>query len=382
MTPVEPDEGRAGRRAAPIGEVVNAFNAKVSEWWNTPGDYEWLIREVRVQRFHRTLLSTASLAYGTSGVLTAWWFSQGHGRPGAAPVALIIGLSSILIAIAWLRGPFPSQRMSLAIIAYADITTVLVVAMYKTYFDALPGLALLAANGIYLVIHHRPWVMVVHFVFSVIAMSFFVTMAAIQGPAPVGLVVNRMFALSPVVLGIPLMLMPLVIALRRDALRAFRDPLTGMNNRRGLFADVEQLPDGDREVTALVIDIDKFKSINDRFGHAVGDAVLMAVAEIIDHVVPDGAITARTGGEEFAVVIPAGVRADNAGPGERFCCDTLAARLRRSIAWVDDRVTVTISIGLSAATTIESARDLDDLLVAADLAMYRAKTLGGNQVSR
>ncbi|GAC1304011.1 MAG: sensor domain-containing diguanylate cyclase [Vulcanimicrobiaceae bacterium] len=157
------------------------------------------------------------------------------------------------------------------------------------------------------------------------------------------------------------------------------DPLTGLQNRRTLDADIEAIVArecrSDDGVAMLVLDLDNFKHFNDTHGHALGDDVLRIVAQILRHnVFRPGDVIARYGGEEFVLVLP-----DTSLDGARI----VAERIRRCIAACDipllaGGVTrVTTSIGIAyAAHEIRP----DVLFAAADCALYAAKDAGRNCV--
>ncbi len=163
--------------------------------------------------------------------------------------------------------------------------------------------------------------------------------------------------------------------------QSIRDSLTGAYNHRH-FQEVLQRELGraerlGRPLTVLMLDIDDFKSINDRFGHPVGDAILQGiVAEIRNEVRGDMDLLARYGGDEFAVVLPETPAAEAL---------IVAERVRRRI---DERLfrmpdshqvlRATVSIGLS--TYPEDAAEKRDLVEKADAALYRAKHGGKNAV--
>ncbi len=156
------------------------------------------------------------------------------------------------------------------------------------------------------------------------------------------------------------------------------DPLTGVWNRRYLeraFREqVKRHKRFDSIFGVLVIDIDKFKRINDRHGHAIGDAVLTEVAHTIDGSVRgDIDVLARFGGEEFVVVLPETDRA-----GAVVAADKIRTLIADS-AFVSDgtRISVTVSIGVAACPP--DGTDESDLLAAADAALYRAKATGRNR---
>lgn len=161
------------------------------------------------------------------------------------------------------------------------------------------------------------------------------------------------------------------------AASAERDPLTALGNRRHLQARcAELLPAAerhDRPVALALLDLDHFKAVNDRHGHAVGDKVLVAVAQLLRENMRTDDVLVRHGGEEFVVVLP-GLTLDAAAE----VCERLRERLAR-YPWqavCGTSIPVTVSIGLAAAP----AYQLDSLLQRADQALYRAKDGGRNRV--
>jgi diguanylate cyclase (GGDEF)-like protein len=160
-----------------------------------------------------------------------------------------------------------------------------------------------------------------------------------------------------------------------DALVAHDDPLTRLANRRGLTTFAEASAKPGRHMTAVLVDIDDFKSINDTYGHAVGDTVLVQVANRIADLAAKlksqnlNVISARTGGEEFVMIIDTGL--DSARAVATDLCAVIADHISPP---------VTVSIGVSV-TTVTECWDLEELISTADRAMYRAKTRGGNQVA-
>jgi two-component system cell cycle response regulator len=168
----------------------------------------------------------------------------------------------------------------------------------------------------------------------------------------------------------------------------FTDELTGWHNRRYLLARLhEELARCARDrasLTCLMVDVDHFKSINDRYGHLAGDEVLRQLAHCINGEVRGSDVSARYGGEEFVILLPATPLA--AGY-------LLAERIRAAVAderfATDDEagsIGVTVSIGVAEHVPDDSARDLkvaaERLLARADVALYEAKAGGRNTVAR
>lgn len=156
------------------------------------------------------------------------------------------------------------------------------------------------------------------------------------------------------------------------------DFLTSVHSRRYITdagnVAVERAIDSGMNLAVAVVDIDSFKQINDRFGHAIGDDVLKAVAEAMRHACRDSDTLGRYGGEEFAVLLE-GVGRDHALAA--------AERLREAIAAVkvscgDEIITPTASVGVARLSPGDTR--FDQLLIRADRALYQAKAQGRNRV--
>jgi diguanylate cyclase (GGDEF)-like protein len=157
---------------------------------------------------------------------------------------------------------------------------------------------------------------------------------------------------------------------------ASTDALTGLPNRRyfdefsSLLAGRRRMNDG---VGILMIDIDHFKRINDRFGHDAGDEVLRSVATAIAGAVREGDVPARFGGEEFVILLR--------DPSTAVALE-VAERVRHAVAALDLRAVgpaaQTVSVGV--AVQVDPDEPIEDLLAAADRALYRAKRAGRDRV--
>lgn len=157
---------------------------------------------------------------------------------------------------------------------------------------------------------------------------------------------------------------------------ATRDALTGCVNRRSFFKDFDTVWERTRslggELSAMMVDIDHFKSINDNHGHATGDEVLRKVAAVVIKTVADGDIVCRYGGEEFSVLMP------DTGLDE---AELRAERIRLAIKSLRvGELKVTASLGVSSIH--QQAESPQDLLDQADKCLYVAKRNGRNQVIR
>ncbi|MFP4906356.1 diguanylate cyclase domain-containing protein, partial [Paraburkholderia sp. BR14261] len=154
---------------------------------------------------------------------------------------------------------------------------------------------------------------------------------------------------------------------------ARHDPLTGLPNRRLLAAEMsaalERTQHRSPDYLVFVIDLDRFKPVNDFHGHAAGDTVLCEIAARLRRVVRDGDTVARLGGDEFAVL--ARVHRDDHIEAASELAQRLLAATRGPIDIGKLRINVDASIGIACCP--RDGGDPDALLRAADIAMYRAK---------
>jgi diguanylate cyclase (GGDEF)-like protein/PAS domain S-box-containing protein len=156
---------------------------------------------------------------------------------------------------------------------------------------------------------------------------------------------------------------------------ATRDPLTNCLNRRAFFENMEiafaRAKESGQELSAIMIDIDHFKSINDTYGHARGDEIIKQVAELMSSSLRSNDIVGRYGGEEFCIYLE-GMGANQAAG--------LADRIRQRIENNDAEAKITCSLGVSSLRS--GAASAPDLVNQADEALYLAKKTGRNRVIR
>ena len=160
---------------------------------------------------------------------------------------------------------------------------------------------------------------------------------------------------------------------------ALTDPLTGLHNRRSLFelgrVEFTRAKRMKRYFCCMMLDLDHFKQVNDRYGHIIGDQVLQEFARRCKHSVREVDLVGRYGGEELIVLMP---------ETDRETALQVAERLREAIATIpiqifDQSISVTVSIGV--ATQDENTTDLETLIARADQAMYIAKHKGRDRVA-
>ena len=158
---------------------------------------------------------------------------------------------------------------------------------------------------------------------------------------------------------------------------ASTDPLTKCLNRRTFFAKAEAALQNARSqrqpMAFLMLDVDHFKKINDRFGHAVGDKVLIGLVDVLQRNCRGHDLVGRYGGEEFCIAVAGLAERDTEGMAEQF---------RQAISdvttWLPGGERVTISIGI-ASTTDDASPGIADLVKSADEALYAAKKSGRNR---
>jgi diguanylate cyclase (GGDEF)-like protein len=160
--------------------------------------------------------------------------------------------------------------------------------------------------------------------------------------------------------------------------QAYFDSLTGLANR-GLFKDrltqaLARAARTDKRVGLIFIDLDNFKTVNDSFGHNVGDEVLRVVADTLRHAVRQSDTVSRLGGDEFTVLVEPLQELTDA--------DVVAQKLLSAVQAITDLplpgVKLTASIGI--AVFPDQARSADSLIESADCAMFSAKRSGGNRL--
>ncbi|MET8653892.1 MULTISPECIES: GGDEF domain-containing protein [Nocardia] len=341
-------------------------------WWHDPVDYYWLIRTLSA----RSALLPLKWAIGLPGislvVLSVVIAGTPFGPTGDPSPATVVGVvSGALWTLRWVLFPWPGKTESLLLMAFVDVLfTVEFLQVTDRLFGAM-GAILFVVSGSYLAFFHSAKVLAVHAVWALFSVILLSTLVATDG-GDVRLAVATALLMVGAVAGALPALQFMYWILRTESLS---DPLTELLNRRGLENRLPRLIDGHSSVCVMTFDLDRFKSVNDNFGHRVGDTVLIRTAKRLYAAAEAGSVVARTGGEEFVVAAPiatADVRAE-------------AERLRRAVAaTAESEVEVTASVGVAvfdAGAHADSPRPAPEMLLhRADAAMYRAKESGGNLV--
>ena len=152
--------------------------------------------------------------------------------------------------------------------------------------------------------------------------------------------------------------------------QAEKDYLTGLPNRRGLYTYYDTLAKGSK-VHAMYLDVDNFKSVNDTYGHSMGDELLISIARLIEH--NTNAFPSRIGGDEYVVIFDGKKTSEELGQ--------MARNMLQGMQEMDFRKDVLSLISLSIGIVFDQTTDqtLDDVLAKCDAAMYEAKTSGKNR---
>ncbi|MBC7305173.1 MAG: GGDEF domain-containing protein [Nocardia sp.] len=340
-------------------------------WWVDPVDYRWLVRTLAARSALvplKILIGIAGAAIAVMGAVIAGTPVGPVGHPG---VASVVGMAcGTLWALRWWLLPWPSKTESLVLIAGADVLfTIEFLQSQDRLFGAM-GTVLLLGTGSYLSFFHNAPALAAHSAWSLLSVLVLSVRIATGGEGlhlafAVALLLASVFSAVPA-------FQFLYWLLRTESLS---DPLTELLNRRGLENQLAQLMGRDGAICVICFDLDRFKAVNDTWGHRIGDIVLVRTARRLRDAAGEAAVVARTGGEEFVVAAPLAAAAARS-EAERLC---------RVVAQPSaTEVVVTASVGVAIFDATVCSRcprpTPDRLLQSADAAMYRAKQAGGNLV--
>ncbi|MCV7176751.1 GGDEF domain-containing protein [Mycolicibacterium sphagni] len=348
------------------------------DWWSEPVDYA-----AQVQYFTKRAMSAPvkvgiGVGTGLNGVISLLILLPSVHTLAARVVVAMFAALQLFWGWMWCSRPWPSRRTSLAFVISADIGIAAAAVVGSSWLLGLFAFNAFAMISVYLLFFDGPKVLAGHTLWILLSTAAFaVQFSSGTNLGGIAFTAKTLASVTPVVatsLGIQFG----IWALRNDANDSVTDPLTGLLNRRGLQLHVgDLLRDAnatDAEVAVAVVDLDRFKEINDSFGHATGDQVLIRTARRITGAVGRSALVARTGGEEFVIV-------DIVRPGR---AEGAADCIRDAIAAPAD-LAVTASVGVTslasaglAAEGTDPVRLLEAIVERADHAMFDAKRKGGN----
>lgn len=153
------------------------------------------------------------------------------------------------------------------------------------------------------------------------------------------------------------------------------DVLTGISNRRHFFMQANELFKTEEDISILMLDADKFKNVNDQYGHDTGDVVLKMIASTLQSIMPDNAILARLGGEEFVILL-----VDQDAQSALHLSQTICTTIADTPIEINKGTNINVTISIGTAQRNHQKEDIDSTLRRADEALYEAKSTGRNKV--
>jgi diguanylate cyclase len=350
--------------------------AALTRWWRQPDRFDWTTKFLQERGLLRSAQRImAFVAFSSALVPLSNVLSRPQvTTPGAAVSVAIILFATAMTAF-WLTR-WPSRWQSASTVVFGAIC----VAAWSTTESSSAVAALsctaLALTGAYIAFFHGPKMLIFNLALAVVA----AVAVAARLNREVGLqaAVGAFWLIWFLNATVPLVIWGTSRAMVRYAARSDEDPLTGLLNRRGFIEAITRrltgTAPGAGHLIIQMIDLDDFKRINDTAGHAAGDRVLMAVADLLRRHAPPGACICRAGGEEFLIALISTGTTDGAAVAARLC-DSISALTPSITASVGSSSTALGNPGEQATPKFVEA-----LIEAADSAMYAAKRNGGNQV--
>src|SRR6201996_1398920 len=345
-------------------------------WWRQSDHYDRLSSHLQARGMDTLTRATISaVASGLAVVaLATIWSPTGSRSVVSLACTLTAAVGAVGGALLWATR-WPSRTAAIRFVAAATASIALIaLAQHHTVVGVLTCTAF-AATASYIALFHTAPMLAAHFAVASTVGGFEASRMASRYNIVAG--VSGYTLLLLLNLAVPFGVQVVVHVLGADAVRAENDELTGLLTRRAFRrrakARLEQGRDQLAHVVIAMIDLDRFKQLNDNYGHRTGDDALVAAARALRDTTDDTAVIGRSGGEEF--VIAAIWHPDEIGRRAQQLCDVIAAL----------PFGITASIGTanidSAYRPTDSGDLLFELISAADDAMYVAKRRGGNQAS-
>ncbi|WP_157997744.1 GGDEF domain-containing protein [Mycobacteroides stephanolepidis] len=301
---------------------------------------------------------------------------QGPQGPLWRSLDVIVGAIGIFWMLRWWFGPLPTQLVS-AIFATTSIAAICVGSFADS--DKVTGIcwmSALAVAAVYIGAFHGARLFALYWLLALSTLTLHAISLSLQQGWAVA--AAKSVEIGAVVLVMPTILHLVYPVFAHDAVSAERDQLTGLHNRRGFNGQSVRLAmtaHAQRsELSIIVVDIDRFKRINDHRGHDAGDRVIVLAALRIRVVTGDRAVVGRLGGDEFCVAMIAPVQS----------AIEAAEQIRIELESIDTVAMITASIGVATGRPLRTDRPRDlvsRLIIDADNAMYTAKRDGGNRVA-
>lgn len=354
----------------------------VRHWWSQPDHYEWMISYLDHRGVLTPFRNMAAAILAALAAVPALMIISPVGPRGAPATVVSAAVSIFVAAMAaiWVfrraRRPSRFQSKVFSICCSGCVATVCLI-------QSQPLLGLLGCTAFvvlttYISFFHTAGYMLVNLVVGA-GTAIILAIRIVSSTGDFALMISALILLTALNLAVPLAVQSLLRALGMDLSLADRDPLTGLLNRRAFWRETAALlarhraDAADRYLVVMMIDLDRFKQLNDQHGHAAGDRALISVAAAIRGGCRRQSVVGRAGGEEFVV----------AEISDEPELAAMAHRLRQAIADLPIGVTASIGTAGVALADVRSAvpeRALTALIQNADDAMYNAKRAGGDRV--
>jgi diguanylate cyclase (GGDEF)-like protein len=343
-------------------------------WWRQSDHYDRLSSHLAARGMAGLTRGVISAIAGGLAVVALATIWTPMGPRGTIPLvcSLIAALGAAGGALLWaLRWPSRAGAIRFAMLATSSIALI-ALAQRHIVFGLLTCTAF-AATASYIALFHTPRLLACHFAVASVVGAVEAIRATVRYNLVAGLSSYMLLLLLTLI--VPFGIQVVTHVLGSDAVRAERDELTGLLTRRSFHRRGKARLDKARSemvhVVLTVIDLDRFKQLNDSYGHSTGDDALVSVARALRDTNDDGAVICRSGGEEF--VIADIWQPDEVSRRAQRICDVIAA--------LPFGITASIgTAGIHPAYRTDSSNDLLlELIAAADAAMYAAKRRGGNQ---
>lgn len=359
---------------------MKALIELVVTWWHLPDQYQRFMRYLD----DRGLIVACRLLVGATAfgmglvLLLMRWSAVGPQGSFWRGVNLAVAGACLVGGLIWWLFP-PTRLWSYTFVIGSDIAIALSAACDKDALARLLCCVVFASIGGYIAFFHNPKLQIGHLAFATLVTVAAGSTLLFGANSDPGLGIAKIGVTLATIYVIPVVSQIMLAMLSSDARTSEFDPLTGLLNRRGLSrraTDVVEMEINERNaLLVVVIDLDRFKSINDLHGHDIGDSTIIRTALRIQLWASAAAVIARVGGDEFVVVERA--------PFSSVAI--LSSRIAMSMNGQRDDPATSSSIGIAIRTDPQEADETVDDIVsamfrAADSAMYQAKREGGNQV--